>query len=90
MTIEIVIAPRERECLVRVAWAISEKIPAWLYIIIGLVAAYLIRGIKIKTNSSHLVKQPSFAAAAATFTAKLAQKHIIFLGMSDLYEWNVP
>ena len=84
MTIEIVIAPRERECLVRVAWAISEKILAWLYIIIGLVAAYLIRGIKIKTNSSHLVKQPSFAAAA-TFSAKMALKHIHSLGKSNLY-----
>ena len=38
--IEIVVTPRERECLVGLAWAISERIPARLYIIIGLVAAY--------------------------------------------------
>ena len=30
----------ERECLVGLAWAVSEKIPARLYITIGLVAAY--------------------------------------------------
>ena len=30
----------ERECLVGQAWAVSEKIPARLYITIGLVAAY--------------------------------------------------
>ena len=30
----------EGECLVGLAWAVSEKIPARLYITIGLVAAY--------------------------------------------------
>ena len=39
VTIEIVVTPREI-ILVGLALAISEKIPAWLYSIIGLVAAY--------------------------------------------------
>ena len=39
-SIEIIVTPRERECLVWLAWAIYEKIPAWLFIIIGLVATY--------------------------------------------------
>ena len=30
----------EKECLVGLAWAVSEKIQAQLYITIGLVAAY--------------------------------------------------
>ena len=34
--IEIIVTPRER----KFGWAISEKIPAWLYSIKGLVAAY--------------------------------------------------
>ena len=38
--IEIVVTPRERESMVGLAWAISEKIPVRLYSIIGLVAAY--------------------------------------------------
>ena len=49
----------EWEGLVGLAWTISEKIPAWLYSIFGLVAGNWTWGIKIKTNSSHLVKQPS-------------------------------
>ena len=36
-----------------------------------------------KTNSSHIVKQPRFAAAD-TFSAKTTQKHILSLGKSDL------
>ena len=40
--IEIVVTPREKDCLVGLAWAIYEKILAWLYIIIGFVAAYYI------------------------------------------------
>ena len=51
---------------------------------LGIVAGCQIWGIKIKSNSSHLVKQPSFAAAV-TFSAKTDPKHIIFLGKSDLY-----
>ena len=37
-----------------------------------------------KNKPSHLVKQPNFAAAA-TFSAKTAQKHILSLGKSDHY-----
>ena len=40
-----------------------------------------------KNISSHLVKQPSFAAAA-TFSAKMAQEHIPSLGKSDLYGFS--
>ena len=64
--------------MLSLAWAISEKILARWYIIIGLVAAYYIWGIKIKTSSSHLVKEPSFTA----FLPKTA------LGKLDLYGKN--
>ena len=50
----------------------------------GLVAAYYIWGTKIKSFSSLLVEYLSFAAAA-TFSAKTAQRHILSLGKSDLY-----
>ena len=45
-------------------------------------------GLKTKTNSSHVVKQPSFAAAS-TFSAKMAQKHILSLGKSNLYGFAI-
>ena len=81
----------ERKCLVGLAWAVYEKIQyiKILYIIIGLVAAHQICGIKIKTKSNHLVIQPSFAATA-TFSAKIAQNHILSLGgKTDLYGYHL-
>ena len=90
----MVVTPGQRECLVGLAWAISDKYLHGLYIIIGLVAAYWIWGIKIKSNLSHLGKQPSFVAAA-TLTAKMAQdmdsmpKSILSLGKSDLYGFTI-
>ena len=72
----------ERESLVGLAWAISEKIPTQLYSISGSLLDLRYKN-KNKFKSSCKTAQ---LVAAATFSVKTAKEHILSLGKYDLYD----